>query len=337
MLSKTDNHNFVYAANTREIEAAGGCLSVTVKNCTVAIFIYDSKVYAVDNRCPHMGFPLSQGTVKDGILTCHWHHARFDLMNGGTFDQWAGDVTSFRVEIRNENEIWIDVSASAVAYTDSHYHNQTLLLNGLRRNIPLLIAKTIIANLDKLKNREDTSEKVIDGMLDAFSVGLDFGSNYKQSGWGQGLTIHTCMMNIVPYLGIEDRPYALYHGLSAVAQDCASMPPRFRISPLPKPWPDLSTLKHWFRQFIESRDAQAAERCIVTAVRLGVDNRYIADILFAAATDHRYLDVGHVLDFTNKALEALDSAGWNNNSNRDLVESVLSSLVSGYANAERME
>jgi hypothetical protein len=144
-------------------------------------------------------------------------------------------------------------------------------------------------------------------------------------------------MNIVPYLGIEDRPYALYHGLSAVAQDCASMPPRFRISPLPKPWPDLSTLKHWFRQFIESRDAQAAERCIVTAVRLGVDNRYIADILFAAATDHRYLDVGHVLDFTNKALEALDSADWNNSSNKDLVESVLSSLVFGYANAERME
>jgi nitrite reductase/ring-hydroxylating ferredoxin subunit len=337
MLSKANNHNFVYAANTREIEVAGGCLSVTVRNCTVAIFIYDSKVYAVDNRCPHMGFPLNQGTVKDGILTCHWHHARFDLMNGGTFDQWAGDVTSFPVEIRNENEIWIDISAAAVAYTDSHYHNQTLLLNGLRRNIPLLIAKTIIANLDRLKNREDTSEKVTDGMLDAFSVGLDFGSNYKQSGWGQGLTIHTCMMNTVPYLGIEDRPYALYHGLSAVAQDCASMPPRFRISPLPKPWPDLSTLKHWFRQFIESRDAQAAERCIVTAVQLGVDNRYIADILFAAATDHRYLDVGHVLDFTNKALEALDSAGWNNNSNRDLVESVLSSLVSGYANAERME
>jgi nitrite reductase/ring-hydroxylating ferredoxin subunit len=337
MLSKTDNHNFVYAANTREIEVAGGCLSVTVKNCTVAIFIYDSKVYAVDNRCPHMGFPLNQGTVKDGILTCHWHHARFDLMNGGTFDQWAGDVTSFPVEIRNENEIWIDVSVAAVADTDSYYRNQTLLLNGLRRNIPLLIAKTTIANLGNLGNRKDTNEKAIDGMLDSFSIGLDFGSNYKQSGWGQGLTIHTCMMNIVPYLSIEDRPRALYHGLSAVAQDCASMPPRFRIPPLPKPWPDLSTLKYWFRQFIESRDAQAAERCIVTAVRLGVDNRDIADIFFAAATDHRYLDVGHVLDFTNKALESLDSAGWNNNNNKDLVESVLSSLVSGYANAERME
>ena len=337
MLSKTDNHNYIYVANTREIEAAGGRLSVTVKKYTVAIFIYDSKVYAVDNRCPHMGFPLNQGTVKDGILTCHWHHARFDLMNGGTFDQWAGDVTSFPVEIRNENEIWIDVSAAVVDNTDSHHHNQTLLLNGLKRNIPLLIAKTIIASLGILRNKEDSDKKVTNGMLDAFSVGLDFGSHYKQSGWGQGLTIHTCMMNIVPFIGIEDMPYALYHGLSAVAQDCASMPPRFKIFPLPEPWPDLSTLKSWFRQFIESRDAQAAERCIVTAVRLGVDNRDIADMLFAAATDHRYLDVGHVLDFTNKALEALDSVGWDNNNNKDLVESVLSSLVSGYANAERME
>jgi nitrite reductase/ring-hydroxylating ferredoxin subunit len=337
MISKTDNHNYVYVANTREIEVAGGCLSVTVKKYTVAIFIYDSKIYAVDNRCPHMGFPLNQGTVKDGILTCHWHHARFDLMNGGTFDQWAGDVTSFPVEIRNGNEVWIDISAAVVEDTDSHHHNQTLLLNGLKRNIPLLIAKTIIASLGTLRNREDTNEKEIDGMLNVFTVGLDFGSHYKQSGWGQGLTIHTCMMNIVPYLGIEDMPNALYHGLSAVAQDCASMPPRFKISPLPEPWPDLSTLKFWFRQFIESRDAQAAERCIVTAVRLGVDNRDIADMLFAAATDHRYLDVGHVLDFTNKALEALDSAGWDNNNNKDLVESVLSSLVSGYANAERME
>jgi nitrite reductase/ring-hydroxylating ferredoxin subunit len=342
MLSKTDSHNYVYAANTRDIDAAGNCLSITVEKHTIAIFIYDSKIYAVDNRCPHMGFPLNQGTVKDGILTCHWHHARFDLISGGTFDQWAGDVTSFPVEIRNGNEVWIDISPAVVVDTDSYYYrHQTLLQNGLKRNIPLMIAKTIIAMLDddNSRDREDGNEKDNDGLLNAFRVGLDFGSSYKQSGWGQGLTTHTCMMNIVPYLDTEDRPYALYHGLSAVAQDCASMPPRFKMSPLPEPWPDLFTLKRWFRQFIESRDGQAAERCIVTAVRLGANSSQISDILFAAATDHRYLDVGHVLDFTNKALEALDTAGWddNNDNNTDLIESVLSSLVSGYANAERME
>jgi hypothetical protein len=56
-------------------------------------------------------------------------------------------------------------------------------------------------------------------------------------------------------------------------------------------------------------------------------------MLFAAATDHRYLQIGHVLDFTNKALEALDTAGWTT----ERAELVLSSLANAYANADRME
>ena len=54
-------------------------------------------------------------------------------------------------------------------------------------------------------------------------------------------------------------------------------------------------------------------------------------MLFSAATDHRYLYAGHVLDFTNKAFEALDIAGWSH------AEEVLSSLAGGYAGATRME
>jgi nitrite reductase/ring-hydroxylating ferredoxin subunit len=44
------------------------------------VVVYDGgRVFALDNRCPHTGFPLDRGSVEDGILTCHWHHARFDL------------------------------------------------------------------------------------------------------------------------------------------------------------------------------------------------------------------------------------------------------------------
>jgi nitrite reductase/ring-hydroxylating ferredoxin subunit len=32
-----------------------------------------------------MGFPLDRGSIEDGILTCHWHRARFDLASGCTF------------------------------------------------------------------------------------------------------------------------------------------------------------------------------------------------------------------------------------------------------------
>ena len=41
----------------------------------IAVFYHDGKISAVDNRCPHMGFPMHQGTVKDGMVTCHWHQA----------------------------------------------------------------------------------------------------------------------------------------------------------------------------------------------------------------------------------------------------------------------
>ena len=54
-----------------------------------------------------MGFPLEQGSLEDGILTCHWHHARFDLASGCTFDLWADDVPTCLVEVRGGNEVWI--------------------------------------------------------------------------------------------------------------------------------------------------------------------------------------------------------------------------------------
>jgi hypothetical protein len=103
------------------------------------------------------------------------------------------------------------------------------------------------------------------------------------------------------------------------------------VRPLPDTTTDIPTLKRWFRRFVEVRDAEGAERCIVSAVQAGADHREMADMLFAAATDHRYIEVGHVLDFTNKALEALDVAGWEH------AERVLTSLAAGYANASRME
>jgi len=71
----------VRAARLEEIEAEGS-LVVEIEGQTIALFQHEGKVYALDNRCPHMGFPMHQGSLKCGILTCHWHHARFDLASG---------------------------------------------------------------------------------------------------------------------------------------------------------------------------------------------------------------------------------------------------------------
>ncbi len=311
--------NFLHAASLAALRKHG-LLTVQLDGHTIALFEHADQVYAVDNRCPHMGFPLDKGTVRDGILTCYWHYARFDLVSGGTFDQWADDVRSFPVELRN-NEIYIDVAL----HQDPCVRQQERLAVGLERDIPLVIGKAMMTLLDS------GDERWAGDPLLPFQTGLLFGAKYRARGWGQGLTMFVCMMNLFTYLDPEDRPRALYHGLAAVARDSAGHPPRFCVPPLPNNKNDLATLKRWFRQFIEVRDAEGAERCIVSALRAGADHRQMADMLFAAVTDHRYMDVGHPLDFTNKAFEALDRVGW------AYAEPVLTSLVGGYATAMRME
>jgi nitrite reductase/ring-hydroxylating ferredoxin subunit len=305
---------FVPAAALEDIRRRG-YLTVQVQGQTVALFYHNDRVYAVDNRCPHMGFPLDKGTVKDGLLTCHWHYARFDLATGGTFDQWADDVRAYPVEVR-DGQVWIDTTP----HGDRVEHFRTRLRIGLERDLSLVIGKVVLSLFDA-----DPSG------AEPFRTGLEFGTRYRDMGWGQGLTMHVCFMNLLPHLAAEDRPRALYHGLSAVARDTAGHPPRFGVPPLPDAPRDLATLKRWFRQFIEVRDAEGAERCIVSAIRAGAGDRQMADMLFAAVTDHRYISTGHPADFTNKAFEALDHAGW------ELAEPVLTSLVAGYAGASRME
>ncbi len=282
---------------------------------TIVLFAEGDRIYALDNRCPHMGFPLHRGTLCDGLLTCHWHHARFDLRTGGTFDLWADDLIVFPVEIRGD-EVWVNLRPSR----DWRVQSWARLEDGLKHHLPLVLAKSILRLLDL---GEDPAA--------IFRFGLDFGVRHRQDGWGPGLTILTAMMNMLSHLDPHDRLRALYHGLAAVAEDSEGAPPRFSIRPLPGPAPDPERLHQWFRQFVEVRDAEGAERCLVSAIAAGFPPATLAGMIFAAATDHRYLATGHALDFANKAFEALEIAGW------DYAGPVLTSLIPVLVNGERME
>jgi nitrite reductase/ring-hydroxylating ferredoxin subunit len=313
-MSAVFSERLVRIASLSELRAAGR-LVVHEDRHTLCLFVEGDEVYAVDNRCPHMGFPLHRGTVCDGILTCHWHHARFDLGTGGTFDPWADELRRFPVEIEGD-DVLVDLSPP----DDPVAHQRKRLHDGLERSLALVLAKATIA----LMEADPTG-------VDVFRAGLDFGVARRGGGWFRGLTTLTCFMNLVPQLDPPDRAVALYHGIADVASDSAIQPPRFALDPLPGRAPDAARLALWFRQFINVRDAEGAERALVSAVRGGATPQALADMLFASATDHRYLDGGHTLDFVNKALEALDVAGW------ERAEAVLASLPAQLAGAERME
>jgi nitrite reductase/ring-hydroxylating ferredoxin subunit len=67
------------------------------------------RIFACNNRCPHEGYPLSEGTLGPACtLTCNWHNWKFDLANGETLV--GGDrLRQYPIEMR-DGRIWIDVS-----------------------------------------------------------------------------------------------------------------------------------------------------------------------------------------------------------------------------------
>jgi nitrite reductase/ring-hydroxylating ferredoxin subunit len=57
-------------------------LAVKVEDKKVILTRVDGKVYAVENKCPHLGMPLAKGKVCNHAVTCRWHGATFDLTTG---------------------------------------------------------------------------------------------------------------------------------------------------------------------------------------------------------------------------------------------------------------
>ena len=183
------------------------------------------------------------------------------IMPGSTFApaerSMNGPTMSAGILSRSEDgDVWIDMTPRL---TPRQHHLERLPV-GFERDIPLIIGKAILPLL------ENDSQAV-----EPFRIGLEFGTRYRRAGWGQGLTIHTCLQNLLPWLDEDDRPRAVFHGLSAVANDCDGEPPRFAVRPLPMASVDVVKLKAWFRQFIEVRNAEGAERCIASAVRAGTN------------------------------------------------------------------
>ncbi|WP_410766605.1 Rieske (2Fe-2S) protein [Haloferax sp. DFSO60] len=307
---------FVPACDRDELTEAGRKL-VSLDGHAIALFDHEGSVRAVANACPHMGFPLIRGTVDDGVLTCHWHHARFELSCGDTFDPWADDVLSYPVEIR-DGTVYVDPSPEPDEPPAVHWRQR--LEDGLERNLRLVVAKAVIGLQDE-------------GVptTDAIEAGVRFGAQYRREGWGPGLTILTAMANVLGDVEGDDAKRALYHGLIQVASDTAGEPPRFDQDAFEDVDADFDRLLSWFRESIEVRDPDGAERVLRTAIAAGYVDADIAHMLGAAATDHRYLDTGHMLDFVNKACESLDHIGWEH------ADDVLPSLVRGLAMADRAE
>jgi nitrite reductase/ring-hydroxylating ferredoxin subunit len=327
--------DYVPVADVEDLRERGQAV-VSEDGRAIALFHHDGEVYAVDNRCPHMGFPLTRGSVEDGVLTCHWHHARFELEEGDTFDIWADDVRTFPTEVR-DGQVYLDPDPEPDVPPSTHWRNR--LADGLQENLSLVMAKAVIGLDDKGDGEaRSASERASgerseprDGFHTPVETAVNFGTKYRDMGWGRGLTTLGCMANLHADVGGRDKRRAMFMGVREVADECAGEPPRFQQYGFENRDVSRGRLKRWFRENCEVRDANGAERVLLTAIA-NLDPEDVAEILFAAATDHLYMNASHTLDFINTAFETLDHVGY-----EEHADAVLASVVPQLTGATRME
>ena len=98
---------FIATGLRRSALGADGAKVVRQDGKQVLVATREGRLFAIANRCPHEGYPLSEGTFGPGcVVTCNWHNWKFDLASG---DALVGrdPVRTYPVTERG-GEIFID-------------------------------------------------------------------------------------------------------------------------------------------------------------------------------------------------------------------------------------
>lgn len=82
--------------------AEGRVVSVTCEHRTLCMSKKEGKYGALDNKCPHQGGPLGEGTLENGLLRCPWHGWDYDPMTGKSPGSHDDGVEAFQVEQKDD-------------------------------------------------------------------------------------------------------------------------------------------------------------------------------------------------------------------------------------------
>ncbi len=98
-------------SDTNEL-AEGRVMTVTAGHTGVCLARFEGKFCALNNKCPHQGGPLGEGSIENGLLRCPWHGWDFHPCTGKApgFDD---GVETYAVEER-EDGIYVGLSPEPV-------------------------------------------------------------------------------------------------------------------------------------------------------------------------------------------------------------------------------
>ena len=103
---------YVDIASLEDIPAQGARLIRTTDGCVALFRTADNRVFALDDRCPHKGGPLSEGIVHGQKVTCPLHNRVFDLNTGAAQGADSEQVATYPLRVE-DGRILMDTTALA--------------------------------------------------------------------------------------------------------------------------------------------------------------------------------------------------------------------------------
>ena len=291
----SENTNFVKVAARSDV-VDGKPRAVRVEGHSIALFEHEGTVYATDNQCPHMGYPLVRGRVRKGVLSCDWHGWSYDMEGGGCFTGGCDDLATFPVEVRN-GDIYIDVGSGGKKRNDAHF---LLLKEGLLSHDSWTLSKAIAIMLAKGVSEDETLEIMVKHMVRHISTSEGAG------GGGGSLEMMMNGLKIAHMYEPEDRLIPLMMSATGAAGTLGDRPDR---QPLPPPV-DWEKLENWIRVFTADKEWEGIEKCLITARDLGGHDEKIIPLFFACAAEPFFLSHTNNFIYLSHLAELQEQFGW---------------------------
>ena len=267
------------------------------------------RIFACNNRCPHEGYPLSEGTLGDGCtLTCNWHNWKFNLESGETLV--GGDrLVLYPVEVR-EGRVFVDVTQPPAEELQSRALanlDEAVADNDYER-MAREVARYLKAGGDALEPLRRTiagrANRLEYGMGHAFAAAPGWIALYEQAG------------------DEARRLAALVEPIAHIAWDT------LREAPFPFAEGNREWEPQEFVRAIEDENEALAVTLVRGALKAKVPAGQVRQAFATAALAH-YQDFGHSAIYVLKAFELTGKLG------ASVAEPLLLSLVRGLVYASR--
>jgi nitrite reductase/ring-hydroxylating ferredoxin subunit len=255
----------------------------------VLLIASGGEVFAVANRCPHEGYPLSEGTQGPAcVLTCNWHNWKFDLRTGAAL-VGRDPVRTYAVELRG-GEVFVDLADPPA---DAQRERA---LNGLTAAIRDNDHPRMAREVARLERAGFDAREALVHAIAAQNARLEYGTTHAHGAAADWLTLAARAP------GEAERLTAMIEPIAHLAWDT--------LGAAEHPYPDGEAT--WdadaFVRAVEGENEADAAALVRGAVQGGVARSDVRAALGRAALSH-YADFGHSAIYTVKTGALIEKLG----------------------------